>query len=352
MTAEVTVLNQQAVALAADSAVTISTGKKQKVFNSVNKLFRLSLNQPVGIMVYGAASLFSVPWETIIKLYRQEKKDHAYGTLNEYSHCFLKFLTCNGYEFFPQTIQDEYIERIADTLATDVRDYVVRSIEEFFNIKTPTDREIKTFASDAIVDFCNKIKAFDDSRNQITVKEILDLYSVMIEEKVKKCFEKFTLYKKDQDLIVKSIALYFTKNHFSEAVSGIVFAGFGGKEFFPSLNAFKIDAIINNKPRFVDDRQATITFDNRAQIRRFAQGDMVSTFIEGIDPMQKFQIESYINEIFSNYPQIVIDKLSTTLELADKDKETILKELFKSTEALFSQFSSDLAMITIFSWVV
>ena len=104
MTAEVTVLNRHAVALAADSAVTISTGDQKKVFNSVNKLFRLSLTYPVGVMVYGAATMFSVPWETIIKLYRNERKD-KYDTLEEYANCFFDFLTHNGYNFFQKVIR-------------------------------------------------------------------------------------------------------------------------------------------------------------------------------------------------------------------------------------------------------
>ena len=51
MTAEVAVMNSQAVALAADSAMTINYPDGQKIYNSVNKLFMLSKYAPVGIMV-------------------------------------------------------------------------------------------------------------------------------------------------------------------------------------------------------------------------------------------------------------------------------------------------------------
>jgi hypothetical protein len=42
MTAEVAVMNKMAVALAADSAVTVSHSGGFKIYNTVNKLFMLS----------------------------------------------------------------------------------------------------------------------------------------------------------------------------------------------------------------------------------------------------------------------------------------------------------------------
>jgi len=68
MTAEIAIMNKEAIALAADSAVTMRQEKGQKIFTSANKLFALSKYYPIGIMIYGSASFMSVPWETIIKI--------------------------------------------------------------------------------------------------------------------------------------------------------------------------------------------------------------------------------------------------------------------------------------------
>ena len=64
MTAEIAILNSSGIALAADSAITISS---DKVYNNTNKLFTLSKYQPVGVMIYGSANLIDIPWEIIIK---------------------------------------------------------------------------------------------------------------------------------------------------------------------------------------------------------------------------------------------------------------------------------------------
>ena len=72
MTAEIVIMNKEAIALATDSAVTMGQEKRQKIFASANKLFTLSKYYPVGIMIYGQASFMGIPWESIIKIYRNK----------------------------------------------------------------------------------------------------------------------------------------------------------------------------------------------------------------------------------------------------------------------------------------
>ncbi len=96
MTSLVAVLNSRAVALAADSAVTTrSSVGGQKIYNTVNKLYTLSKYHPVGIMVYSNASVLTIPIETVIKSYRQERKDMSCTTLKEYCDHFKDFLQTN-----------------------------------------------------------------------------------------------------------------------------------------------------------------------------------------------------------------------------------------------------------------
>ena len=68
MTAEIAIMNKEAIALASDSAVTMTGKAGQKIFTSANKLFALSKYHPVGMMIYGSAIFMDVPWETIIKM--------------------------------------------------------------------------------------------------------------------------------------------------------------------------------------------------------------------------------------------------------------------------------------------
>ena len=51
MTAEIAIMNKHAIALASDSAVTMSQEAGEKIKTSANKLFALSKYHPVGIMI-------------------------------------------------------------------------------------------------------------------------------------------------------------------------------------------------------------------------------------------------------------------------------------------------------------
>src|SRR6266853_407482 len=95
MTAEIAILNKNGVALAADSAVTIQKPGTQKIYNTANKLFMLSKYHPVGIMVYGVAELMGIPWETVIKIYREELGTSNFKRLIEFAEHFIIFVENN-----------------------------------------------------------------------------------------------------------------------------------------------------------------------------------------------------------------------------------------------------------------
>jgi hypothetical protein len=82
MTAEVAVMNKSAIALAADSKVTISGVGSSKTYDTVSKVFTLSKVHPVGIMIFGNAEFMSYPWETIIKVYRKLKGDSHFSMIS------------------------------------------------------------------------------------------------------------------------------------------------------------------------------------------------------------------------------------------------------------------------------
>jgi hypothetical protein len=92
MTAEIAIINKNAVALAADSAVTLRDPNTSKIYNTANKLFMLSKFEPVGVMVFGSAEFMSLPWETIVKIYRSQLAGTSFAKLGHYAEDFLSFV--------------------------------------------------------------------------------------------------------------------------------------------------------------------------------------------------------------------------------------------------------------------
>ncbi|MFP4527645.1 MAG: hypothetical protein ACLFQX_03775 [Candidatus Kapaibacterium sp.] len=60
MTAEIAILNKEAVAMAADSSTTVSHQLGYKIFTSANKIFALSKFASVGIMIFGNARFMEI----------------------------------------------------------------------------------------------------------------------------------------------------------------------------------------------------------------------------------------------------------------------------------------------------
>jgi len=129
MTAEVAIMNLQAVALAADSAITASMGSNKKIFSSANKLFALSEFAPIGILVYGNASFMSIPWETIVKEYRCFLGAKTFAELHEYATDFCGFLSGEiGYHLSEET-QLNYAASLGKRIFEEINHEIHRRME-------------------------------------------------------------------------------------------------------------------------------------------------------------------------------------------------------------------------------
>src|SRR5574337_507740 len=120
MTCEIAIMNRQAIALAADSATTVTqwgNGKQeQRFFKGTNKIFQLSNHHPVGIMIFGSATLHEVPWELIIKDFRLRLGDKAFNDLSGYANELFDFVKTHSI-LFPQDYQVKVFRQEAEKAA-------------------------------------------------------------------------------------------------------------------------------------------------------------------------------------------------------------------------------------------
>ena len=89
MTAEIAILNRQAVVLAADSAVTIG---RQKAWKTANKLFSLSPANDIGIMIYGSGDFLGYSWEIVAKMFREQVGNQVFDTVSDCGDEFVQYL--------------------------------------------------------------------------------------------------------------------------------------------------------------------------------------------------------------------------------------------------------------------
>ncbi len=334
MTAEIAIMNKEAIALASDSAVTMTGESTQKIFPSANKLFTLSKYHPVGIMIYGNATFMGVPWETIIKIYRNDLSKKQFDTLGEYADDFIAFLN-DGNQLFPVSVQETVVRRDVHSYF----DYILTKILErvnncFIEEGQISDETLEQIVSETIKEHYEVWKNASDTPpipNGFG-KVILKKYEALIEKDIKNTFEDYPLSDKHLEQL-KMIAIWtllkFSETIVKDDMTGIVIAGFGKNDIFPSLVSYHLEKIINDKLKYKKDASQKIDFENGAAIMYFAQGEMVHAFMEGVDPKYKTVKDAYISQIFDDYARIIVSKIEKYTSEEKRELEEKLVEIGK-----------------------
>ena len=245
MTAEIAILNKEAVAMAADSAVTAGFQKNQKIFSSANKLFVLSKVAPVGVMVYGNAHYMDIPWETIIKQYRRVLDKKKFSTLNKYAADFIKFLG-SGNNYVPKITQDFYFLGEVHALFRYIRSNIDLIIEKvLIEKKEIEDKAIVQIVKQFIKKLAENYQKDDDI--PLLPKDFPEILRQQYRAKVKKIrkeiFQKLPIGRAESKKLDEMVYNVFVKKSPGierSNTSGIVIAGFGEKDIFPSLCVYQI----------------------------------------------------------------------------------------------------------------
>lgn len=338
MTAEIAIMNREAIAIAADSAVTLSEETGNKIFTSANKIFSLSKYHPVGIMIYGNATFMSVPWETIIKAYRSNLGTKEFKHLEDYYDDFIMFLTSERI-LFPDSQQDYFfmgfIYDCFTSIVKEIGEIIGKLIEEKGEISEPDiKRTIYRIVKSHYEAWHNRDYVFpflDKHKIEFKAK-----YKNRINDARKECFEKLPLSRTISNQLTEIAIDFFLKsNVIYPNLSGVVIAGFGKNDIFPVLKSFLIEGMANNLLKYREQNHRKITFQSNASIIPFAQSEMVATFMEGIDPDFKSAIEKDLLGIFDAYPDVLVDSMGKP---GDNEKEKLKEKLKNISREVLDEY--------------
>lgn len=301
MTAIVGVLNKHAVAIAADSAVTLGGGRK--VHNGANKLFSLSKRHPVAVAVFGSAEFVGTPWEIIIKKFRKELADNSYATLKEYVNGFLDFVKRNNN--FCNDKESLYC----------LKANIALTAKNIFGYYSKDKNQVTDFLQnvESRIGF-PFIDGFDDS----TVSYINSAADAELNQA-----SDFLLHNSngfDMNRIRTILIAIFTRKIQMPVpvaiVSGLVFTGYGEEEIFPSLYHCEISNVINGIPAIIFHKPSIITKERPSDICPFAQTDVMTTILYGVAPqIQGIYMDSLVQtfNIITNHLAGIIGPSNPTL---------------------------------------
>jgi len=318
MTSEIAVLNQRAVALAADSAVTLIDGGLVAVRNDQRKLFNLVEGKPIAIMFFGVADVMGHPWEHLIEHYQKTVKPQGFPHVADYANSFLGSLD-NLEEFFPRARQDDEYRRL---LAS-----VFRYLFQYAQYLRDTAEGDLAKASDAAIleaaieRVWRTYQTREDGSPRPDLacfpkdfgKRIAAEYGNAIEEMIALGFSPFGLSKQSQQRL-RDIAVYcVVKDLFLEDVTGLVFSGFGSDDRYPSVATCYLSAIVGGIAKRGGAIVDTIDADVRSRIRVFADSEVTNAFIRGID----FNLERRLYGGFRMLMHGLVDQVVEAMPLSD-----------------------------------
>ena len=330
MTCEVAVMNKSAVALAADSAATLTIQPVHKIY-MVNKLFALSEEHPIGIMIYGKPQLLGVPWETVIHGYQVKLGAKKFGTLKEYSDDLIGYIE-SPHVLFPESVQHDYLQDCLLICYNQICKDIIDEVKAYTEKKRITRVTIKKMIDRTVTKYCKLFKNRDRLPNVSTawVAKLLTKYAATVAKIKKGVFKNLPISGAANSNLDTIGGQLFSRDVFREDCSGVVIAGFGNDEIFPHVKSFEIEGVVEGKAKYKkSEKEGKTGQDNAACIIPFAQEDMVRAFMEGLHP-------EYHAHVFRG-PEYLLKELGRILPEIDEIKglgEAKLKTIRSKLEDL------------------
>lgn len=336
MTAEIALLNKSAVALAADSAVSIQTADGIKVYNSMNKLFALSKYAPVGIMVYGTAQIVGTPWETIIKLYREYIGEDRLATISDYSRSFLDYIQNNSTQLFTEDEQRESMTGKIFYFCHGLHHEALEEMEPLLDKNGDIPKaQVRGIYNALIKRTYDILVEFEDipGLDEKFAEEVFLKYEKEVLRVIDASFEPHKITKSQRDKLVTIAKLILHKAIFVPGLSsGIVISGFGEDEIFPALESFEMDGVTMNRLRYRPYADGKVTHETTAVVLSFAQAEEVQAFMNGVHRDLLERVDSMLQEFVDRYPDIICSSMSSVTR--DYRRQMLNKMKVFSTKVL------------------
>jgi hypothetical protein len=288
MTSEIAVMNQRCVALAADSAVTLIDGKKVVVRNDQRKLFDLAAGVPIGVMFFGVADLMGHPWDVLIEHFRKKGRAGLLPHVRDHAVKFTGALD-NLEEFFPRSGQkDDYRRLLASVfrfllqLAQFIQENSAKegrnaSKDEILRQAIDLVWQRYRFLEDGTAR--RDLPCFPQGFGTWVAKEHADVIDAYIAQG----FSNYALDAAAQQKLRDIAVFCVVKDLFLEDVTGLVFAGYGAADRYPSVVTYNVSAVVGGIVKRSEIDVETIDGEMRSAITLFADSEAIYAFLRGIE---------------------------------------------------------------------
>ncbi|MDP9419476.1 MAG: hypothetical protein M3P53_04905 [Actinomycetota bacterium] len=298
MTAGVIVMNASAVALAADSTVTIPYRDGAKHFRGASKLLALHSRAPVAVFWYGSPDYLGVPWEVLIKDFRSHSTDLR-SSVAKYQTALFEYVdeAAVGWELastdHARVLVQPLLSRVVKALQVPVakRDEVVAQvIADWRESLRPRRRVLE----DGFVEgYAPLWEWLEGQLNELADDGALQAVS-------------------RQALRTAALSAWTHLSAREPEHTGLVVAGYGEAERLPVICPYLLGVPVGGRPRRAEMRPVAVSAETPAIIVPFAANTHARLFMEGIDPNLKKWFMGALKEL--DLPKPVVERLIRLLE--------------------------------------
>ena len=288
MTSEVMIMNRQAVALAADSAVTYGGGPEPVVTLEAEKILALGPN--IAFMVYSRGDVLGRSWSHIAHAFLREHGEADYETVQDAADAFFAFLDANR-RLFPEHEENEEFEALMRAAFLTVLSHA-KAMKSYPGGGYDDDAEAFAAALDL---YLSHLKADELGAERERLEVFADLdrarfverYGSMLDALIGEALGAFGQEEPMRAKLFDFAYMIATQPAFLEPYAGLVFAGFGSADVFPVYTHYYASILVDGVMKRAHDETTKVGVEDgpNAFLRTFAQADMTHAFLRGVHPL-------------------------------------------------------------------
>ena len=360
MTSQIGMMNRNSVALASDSAVTWGL---EYAYNTSDKIHQLAGRQPVGFMTCGLGEYMGVSWDRILGMYRERIGTREKDEDGNWTH-IVKELNCltsddqedPGYveDFinFLDTLENEYQqEEEMSSMYAEIRGYIefsnpqFKALQDHVDIVTNQDiyspgpsnivtaiverqgklwRQFSELFGEHLIGFSDWLYDKIDPDTQSECDRVISEEGELINrlrESYRPMMYKSRISRAMGRALGKIVGCYIGEKMWINGPggSGLVIAGFGKSEEFPTMVELRIRSKWKGEMRYsVEEKYHT---DCAVP---FAQADQIRTIIQGISPKAYSRIK---RNLWGELPKVIFEIASNTGGVGPVTRRKLLQTL-------------------------
>ena len=327
MTALVGVLNKRGVAIAADSAMTVLANGSSKIYNNEQKIFPLSDKNPIGVMICNNLNFLTTPWALIFELYKAERGNQTFPNLTSYVEDFIKYLESLKRLQTPE-VKNAFYQNEFEQLTDGVSSIFEKNYDEVTE-RNPeiSNEEVSRVCYDKTFKELKELIYDSEINQRLKDFSVQDFYHEVIEPNK----EYFSLKRKefprmtDEEwhILLDCFHRDIINNSFSGTQqSELIFVGFGSDDIFPASQRIYILGMAGNQIKYNIEEISEISHISSAEIRPFAQTDVMLTLMKGVSPQSDQEYRDATLELEGNIIQEI-----TNLLKKEKVSASVIKKV-------------------------